>query len=52
MEDEFETNPAWQYYQAVEDGEIYYLPSSCFGMSATLSWTEALDYLQPVLYGG
>jgi iron complex transport system substrate-binding protein len=51
MKKEFETNTAWQYYDAVMQGEIYYLPSNYFGMSATLSWTDALDYLKPILYG-
>lgn len=51
MQEEFETNDTWQYYDAVVNGEIYYLPSEYFGMSATLDWTDALDYLKPILYG-
>lgn len=51
MENEFATNEAWQYYDAVQNGEVYYLPRAYFNMSATLAWTDALDYLQPVLYG-
>lgn len=51
MKEEFKTNSSWQYYDAVKDNEIYYLPSEYFGMSATLAWTEALDYLKPILYG-
>ncbi len=51
MQEEFETNNAWQYYDAVKNHEIYYLPSEYFGMSASLDWTEALDYLKPILYG-
>lgn len=50
MKQEFENNSVWQHYEAVQNGEIYYLPSKHFGMSATLSWTDALDYLRPVLY--
>lgn len=51
MKQEFAENDAWQYYDAVKNGEIYYLPSEYFGMSASLDWTDALDYLKPVLYG-
>lgn len=50
MENEFETNNAWSYYWAVENGSIAYLPSEYFGMSATLSWTDAVEYLEPILY--
>lgn len=50
MENEFATNNAWSYYEAVCSGNIAYLPSSYFGMSATLSWTEAVEYLEPILY--
>lgn len=51
MKQEFKTNSAWEYYDAVKNDEIYYLPSKYFGMSATLAWTDALDYLKPILYG-
>lgn len=51
MKQEFADNDAWQYYDAVKNGEIYYLPSEYFGMSASLDWTDALDYLKPILYG-
>lgn len=48
MEKEFSENKTWQYFDAVKEGNITYLPSKYFGMSANLSWTEALDYLAPV----
>lgn len=51
MEEEFETNDAWSYFTAVQEDEIYYLPLETFNMSANLSWTEALEYLEPILYG-
>jgi iron complex transport system substrate-binding protein len=51
MKKEFETNKSWQYYDAVTQGEIHYLPSEYFGMSATLSWSKGLDHLEPILYG-
>lgn len=50
MKSEFEATPVWQYYDAVTEGQICYLPSEYFGMSATLDWTQALDYLRPVFY--
>ena len=51
MKEEFKTNTSWQYYDAVKNDNIVYLPSEYFGMSATLDWKESLDYLKPVLYG-
>lgn len=51
MEEEFTTNTIWQYYDAVKNKEVYYLPSELFGMSATLDWTDSLDFLQPIFYG-
>jgi iron complex transport system substrate-binding protein len=51
MENEFKTNEVWQYYDAVKNDKIYYLPSENFGMSATLDWTDALEYLKPILQG-
>jgi iron complex transport system substrate-binding protein len=51
MENEFKTNDVWQYYDAVKNDKIYYLPSENFGMSATLNWTDALEYLKPILQG-
>lgn len=51
MKSEFESNASWQYFDAVKIGNITYLPSEYFGMSATLSWTESLEYLKPILRG-
>ncbi|MCM1115453.1 MAG: ABC transporter substrate-binding protein [Clostridium sp.] len=51
MQNEFKTNEVWQYYDAVKNDKIYYLPSESFGMSATLGWTDALEYLKPILHG-
>ncbi|MCD8026285.1 MAG: ABC transporter substrate-binding protein [Clostridiales bacterium] len=50
MRGEFESDSSWQFYDAVTEEEIYYLPSEYFGMSASLDWTEGLDYLKTVLY--
>ncbi len=51
MKSEFESNEQWQYFNAVKEDKIVYLPSEYFGMSATLSWTESLEYLNPILCG-
>lgn len=51
MEEELATNSAWSYFTAVQEGNVYYLPSEYFNMSANLEWTESLDYLEPILYG-
>lgn len=52
MESEFQSNASWQYFDAVKNGNITYLPSEYFRMSATLSWTESLEYLEPIFSGG
>lgn len=51
MKNEFESNITWKHFSAVNDGNITYLPSKYFGMSATLSWKESLEYLKPVMAG-
>ncbi len=51
MEKEFKEDVSWSYFDAVKNASITYLPSEYFGMSATLSWTESLDYLKPILSG-
>ena len=51
MEKEFKEDVSWCYFDAIKNGNITYLPSKYFGMSATLSWTESLDYLKPILSG-
>lgn len=51
MKGEFKNNASWQYFDAVKNGSITYLPSEYFGMSATLSWTESLEYLEPIMRG-
>lgn len=51
MKSEFENSTSWQHLAAVKNEDISYLPSEYFGMSATLSWTDALEYLKPILHG-
>lgn len=51
LKDDFKNNDIWQHFRAVENDKVYYLDSSLFGMSATFEYTEALNILQPILYG-
>ena len=51
FKEEFETNDIWRNFRAVEDGCVYDLPYDQFGMSAKFNFPEALDTLQPMLYG-
>ncbi len=51
MKKNFDTEETWKYYDAVQNGEVYYLTSDLFGMSATMKWKESLDTLKPMLYG-
>lgn len=49
--EEFSTNDIWKHFRAVEEGRVYDLDSSLFNMSANFSYSEALQALQPMLYG-
>lgn len=49
--EEFETNDIWKHFDAVQEGRVYDLDSSLFNMSANFSYVEALEALQPMLYG-
>ncbi len=48
--EEFSENDIWSHFTAVQEGRVYDLPFDTFGMSATLDYTEALEYLLPLLY--
>lgn len=48
---EFETNDVWKHFRAVQNGKVYDLDSSLFNMSANFSYSDALEMLQPLLYG-
>ena len=47
--DEFEKNDIWKHFTAVQNGRVYDLDSSLFGMSANFSYQQALEALQPML---
>ena len=48
---EFSTNDIWRHFRAVEEDKVYDLTYEHFGMSAKFNWPEALDELEPYLYG-
>lgn len=48
---EFETNDVWKHFRAIQNGKVYDLDSSLFNMSANFSYSDALEVLQPLLYG-
>ena len=48
---EFETNDVWKHFRAVEEGRVYDLDPALFNMSANFSYGDALEALQPMLYG-
>lgn len=49
--EEFETNDIWKHFTAVQEGRVYDLDSSLFNMSANFNYAEALEQLEPMLYG-
>lgn len=49
--EEFETNDIWKHFRAVQEGRVYDLTYANFGMSATFNWPNALEELEPYLYG-
>jgi len=44
------TDAAWKNLDAVKNGEVHYLDSEYFGMSANLKVIEALDKMHDILY--
>lgn len=51
FQDEFETNDIWKHFEAMQEGRVYDLPYDLFGMSAKFNYPDALEELQPLLYG-
>lgn len=51
FKDEFETNDIWKHFRAVQEKAVYDLPYDQFGMSAKFNFPEALNTLQPMIYG-
>lgn len=50
--EEFKTNDIWQHFRAVQEGHVYELDYTLFGMSATFEWPKALNVLKEILYDG
>lgn len=50
--EEFATNDIWNHFRAVQEGRVYYLDYTVFGMSATFRWEEGLDDLYTLFYEG
>lgn len=48
---EFETNQAWQNFDAVKNNNVVALETEYFGMSANLYAVDAMDKLVDILYG-
>lgn len=49
--EEFAENDIWKHFRAVQEGRVYDLDASKFGMSAEFNYPEALEDLRPLLYG-
>lgn len=49
--DEFEQNDIWKHFRAVQNAKVYDLNSSLFNMSANFKYPQALEELEPMLYG-
>lgn len=51
LEAEMATDTAWQNINAVKEGNVIYLDSKYFGMSANLKVIEGLDILSDIVHG-
>lgn len=51
FDEEFRTNDIWKHFDAVKNGKVYDLDSTLFNMSANFNYCEALNALQPMLFG-
>ena len=49
--EEFSTNEMWQHFTAVSEGRVYDLDNEKFGMSANFRYQEAIESLEPLLFG-
>lgn len=49
--EEFKTNDMWQHFKAVSEGRVYDLDNEKFGMSANFKYQEAIEALEPLLFG-
>ena len=50
MQQNIETNPAWQAIGAIQKNQIYYLPQDLFLLSPGLRYPEAVEYMAKLIY--
>lgn len=50
FEKEFNENPIWSQFDAVQNGKVYDLDDSLFNVSASLDTAEALEQLAEIIY--
>ncbi len=48
---DFAENDIWKHFKAVKENKVYDLSYELFGMSANFRYPEALEELEPMLYG-
>jgi iron complex transport system substrate-binding protein len=48
---EFAENDIWKHFRAVQEGRVYDLDYTVFGMSANFRWPEAIDTMEDIFYG-
>lgn len=48
---DFAENDIWKHFKAVKENKVYDLSYELFGMSANFKYPEALEELEPMLYG-
>lgn len=51
FQEDFRTNDVWKHFRAVQEGRVYDLTTTYFGMSATFNYPYALEELQDIFYG-
>jgi iron complex transport system substrate-binding protein len=48
---EFAENDIWKHFRAVQEGRVYDLDYTVFGMSANFRWPEAFEQMAEIFYG-
>lgn len=50
MDEQFESDPAWRSIDAIEKGNIYYLPQNLFLLSPGIHYPEAVNLMASLVY--
>ena len=50
MDEQFESDPAWQSISAIESGKIFYLPQNLFLLSPGIHYPEAVNLMAGLVY--